>query len=235
MTAELTAAERRELPDQIGTLSERAAAKASEIERAERQIEELSDDVTAGKAGAKASALKLTAFVSEAAIERNAILNSMAKLEERWKGDAPFREALAVQKRREEARSRALKVLEASDEADAALRAFVAALKKRHDAAEGMRNFIDLTDQRTIPQVNAVMSTALAAAGIREFDSTFQASPAGCNSVAEHDAQVLGAVLPHDHPAVVSNRKRQDAMHAEYRRQNSEALPEPRRYHPPGL
>ena len=223
MTAELTAAERRELPDQIGSLSERAAAIAREIETAERAIEDLSDDVTAGKAGAKASVLKLTALVSEAAIERNAILNSMAKLQARWDGDAPARAREAAAARKAKATEIALRIVTPSAKVDELLAEAVSVcLAERHAAIAELQEFRDLVD-RMPPEVPAVMPTVLAAAGMTKLAPfNYQLSPNGPNHLAEHDASALAALLPADHPAMVSNRARQDALHAEYRRQQGQ-------------
>lgn len=223
MTA-LTKTERDSLLTELDEFNTRLVEKQRDREVVASKKAAMARDVVTGKAGAKAAALKLDDTDRELVIEIAALETAIAGSQQRWDDDAPHRERELKEMRRADAQSRALKVLEASEEADAALRAFVAALKKRHEAADGMRSFIDLTDQRSIPHVNAVMSTALAAAGIREFDISFQARPDGCNSVAEHDAQALGAVLPMDHPAMIANRKRQEAIHAEYLRQNESAL-----------
>lgn len=139
MNAELTAAERRELPDQISTLSERAAAKAREIEAAEHQIEELSDDVTAGKAGAKAAVLKLTAAVSESSIERNAILNTMAKLQARWDDDQPNRAREAEEARRASAQARAVAFMNTPRELDNKVAEIVQLVLRREEGWQTAR------------------------------------------------------------------------------------------------
>lgn len=223
MTA-LTKTERDDLLTEIDEFNTRLVHKQRDREAIDAEKNANARDVVTGKSGAKSAALKLDDTKRELDIEIAALETAIAESQKRWKDDEPHRDREMKERRRADAQSRALKVLEASGEADAALRAFVAALKKRHEAAENMRSFIDLTDQRSIPHANAVMSTALAAAGIRDFDTTYQLSPGGCNSVAEHDAQALGGVLPVDHPAVVANRKRQEAIHAEYLRQNASAL-----------
>ncbi|MGO4668777.1 hypothetical protein [Bosea sp. 2RAB26] len=215
----LTKTEREALLTELDEFNTRLVAKRRERDEITGKKAAIARDVVTGKAGAKTAALELDDTERDLAIEIGALETAIADSQQHWDDDAPHRDREHKEARRQTARERALEVLKASDEADEALRAFVAALEKRHAAADAFRTFIDLTDNRSVQQVSGIVGTALAAAGIRKFDTTFQLIPGGCGSIAEHDAQTLGAVLPDNHPAVRSNRKRQEAAHAEYLRQ----------------
>ncbi len=186
MSAELSAAERREMPDQIDALSQRAAAKAREIEAAERQIDELSDDVTAGKPGAKASVLKLSASVSENAIERNAIVNTMTKLQARWDGDAPFRQALADAERRKKCLAAIGISVERAKTVDAKALELVAAIVAHQ---ESLNEPVNLGVEPNVAFQLAPQfwfDHVLVAAGANRFRPDLQRNPGGPNSFEEH-------------------------------------------------
>lgn len=212
----LTKTERVALLTELDEFNTRLAAKRREIDDMVSQKTEIARDVVLGKAGAKAQHLKLNDSIREAESEIEALLVAVQQSQQRWDDDAPARSAEANAARKAEAGAAALKVLEAAQRADTALREFVGAIGDRAKAAGALTQFIDLTDQRTVQQVGMILDRALAGAGIREFDPRFQMQPGAPESFAEDDAQALGAVLPADHPAVVANRRRQDARNAEH-------------------
>ncbi|AOG07804.1 hypothetical protein BSY19_2677 [Bosea sp. RAC05] len=191
MTAELSIAERREMPDQIDSLNQRAAAKAREIEAAERQIDDLSADIAAGKAGAKASALKLAALVSETAIERNAIVNTMSKLQARWDADGPFRQSLADAERRKRCLAAVAVSVEKAVAVDQAARDFVAAIVAHQESLnEPVTNGIEPNVAfQLAPQF--WFDHVLVAAGARKFRPDLQAQPGGPNTLEEHTRERL--------------------------------------------
>jgi hypothetical protein len=215
----LTKTEREALLAEIDAFNTRLVAKQREIDGMTAQKTEISRDVAVGKAGAKALHLELNDAIRESEAEIEALHVAIRQSQQVWDEDAPARDAEAAAERKAGAAEIAVKVIEASERADKALRDFVAAIADRAGAANAFNPFIDLTDQRSVQQVSAILDHALAGAGIRQFDTRYQLQPNGPNSFAEDDARALAAILPPDLPAVTTNRLRQEAINAEHRRQ----------------
>lgn len=113
MTA-LTKTERDDLLTEIDEFNTRLVHKQRDREAIDAEKNANARDVVTGKSGAKSAALKLDDTKRELDIEIAALETAIAESQKRWKDDEPHRDREMKERRRADAQSRALKVLEAS-------------------------------------------------------------------------------------------------------------------------
>lgn len=224
MTA-LTKTERKECAETRRQLRERLDALADQRAKALSDVKALEDDMAAGIDGARAAALNRADDVRAIDMEIAAVERLQSVEIAREQADRPFLAAEQKAARREQGGLIASEIDAINVEAGDALKVFVDLVGKRRDAWQRlMGEYRDLVGMEP-PDIGHILTQVLAGAGMHALmPSVFQVRPGGPVSLAEHDAQVLAPLLPAKNAAVESNRRRQDANNAEYRRQNESAL-----------
>lgn len=221
----MTKTERKECAATLQQLRERLDALADQRAKAVSDVKALEDDMAAGIDGARAAALNRADDVRAIDMEIAAVERLRSTELARQQADQPFLAAEQKAARRAEGGLLAAEIDAINVKAGDALKTFVDLVGQRGDAWRRlMAGYRDLVGSEP-PDIGHILSQVLAGAGMHALmPSAFQVRPGGPVSLAEHDAQVLAPLLPAKNAAVESNRRRQDAINAEYRRQNESAL-----------
>lgn len=229
----LSEKERADLREKIDAMDERAAAHGRKAAELREQAKALRPDIASGVAGAAKKAQDLEAQAQESDLAATACRSEGEAAQSRLDDDAPHREAERQASLLAAKKDLAGQIIAADRDMDDASAAIWAAAGRRAKAiADLSRMGFSVTE---LPDLSYSFPSVQAAAGGQAFVPAFSPRPGAPETFSQYDAERLAVLLPSDDPAVVANRTRRAAAHAEYVRLNSQPLPEPRKYHPPGL
>ena len=213
---------------QVTDLREREKASGRSAEEHDRlagealwQADAMSADITADKPGAVDNSRKRRRQAEEHQIMADAFRREAQIARDALDADEPNRIAKERARLTAEASAIAGEIMQQSTTFTDHLRSAVACLHARRDLAQRLNLYREVFDG-ALPDVGHYIMTLLANAGMVGMSPQFMATAplSGPENLAEHDAQNLAPLLPHDHPAVSANRARAAEVHRQYLAQN---------------